>query len=329
MKLNFRSMVIVLVVGCGAVQIASAGAPAERAPLSDADMKFLAELEARLTIWREHAASGSGHYPATREQNRSLPTHMIYRPQDLGALKFRLPIILFGNGGCRNTSIEYTELLAEIASHGYIVIAVGRNDVDYATTDLDESARSANGLPVQILDPQILTRGLDWILKENLRVGSPYFRKVQASEVAYMGQSCGGVQALTASADPRTRTTVVLNSGYFDASTYEGDFKMPPRVEWSALHAPIAFFIGGPDDIAYKAAAANFDAIRALPVFEGNLPVGHLGGHYPVPDPRWTRAIVAWLDWQLKGQLSAKSYFVGPHATLKDAGWIVKSKNLQ
>jgi len=301
--------------------------PAPR--LSKADREFLHELHARLTQWRIQASPGSGPYPAMRAEYSSLPTHTVYRPTNLEAFSGKLPIIAFANGGCRNTSVEYTALLGEIASHGYLIVAVGRNDIDYATTDLNESARSSNGQPVEILDPAILKRGVDWAIEQNALPRGPLADKIDTGHIAYMGQSCGGVQALTASTDPRTTTTMVLNSAYFDASNYQGDLSgLPPRVSWSQLHAPIAFLIGGPTDIAYHAARDNFAAIRTLPVWEGNLPVGHLGGHYPRVDLRWLKAIVGWLDWQMKGSPSARALFVGPHALGRAQGWTVESRDL-
>ena len=54
----------------------------------------------------------------------------------------------------------------------------------------------------------------------------------------------------------------------------------------------------------------NYAEIAALPVFKAQLGVGHTGA-YPGPDMRWTRAVVAWLDWQLKGNRQARKPFAG------------------
>ena len=57
----------------------------------------------------------------------SLPTHAIYRPRDLrpfGA-KLLMPIVAFGNGGCRNGSGEFRNFLSDLASHGYLIVAIG------------------------------------------------------------------------------------------------------------------------------------------------------------------------------------------------------------
>ena len=42
----------------------------------------------------------------------------------------------------------------------------------------------------------MLTDAIDWALKENIRKGSPYYGRIDATQIAVSGWSCGGVQAL-------------------------------------------------------------------------------------------------------------------------------------
>lgn len=318
---------------CAAISLAMATSiaafPQNTPAPSPADAAAAAQQDARLAMWRQHPLPGHGPFAATRVEEKSLPTHTIYRPANMADVKAKLPIVSFGNGGCRNTSIEFTAFLAEIASHGYFVVAAGRNDVDFAGGG--PSAVPSNGLPLQVMDPSLLNQGVDWAIAENARNGSPYQGKLDTNAIAYMGQSCGGLQALTASKDPRTKTTVVLNSGYFGAPPPGlPPMKLPERAAWAELHAPIAYFIGGPADIAYQNANQNFSEINALPVFKAELAVGHTGA-YPAPDMRWTNAVVAWLDWQLKGNMQAGAMFVGTKCGICiDPNWSeVASKNLK
>jgi hypothetical protein len=149
---------------------------------------------------------GTGRYKAILAGDSSLPTHAIYRPRDLRPFggKRLLPVVAFGNGGCRNTSGEFRNFLSEIASHGYIVIAIGpAGDALVGGSE----ARMSQTQPVQLLD------GIDWITKENDRQGSEYYKKIDPSKVAVMGQSCGTGQATQVSGDPRVTTTVLLNGG--------------------------------------------------------------------------------------------------------------------
>ena len=68
---------------------------------------------------------GTGPFPAILEQDPSLPTHTVYRPQDLSKVKGKLPIIAWGNGACVNNGLAHRNFLMEIASHGYLAIAIG------------------------------------------------------------------------------------------------------------------------------------------------------------------------------------------------------------
>ena len=40
-------------------------------------------------------------------------------------MKGKLPIIAWGNGGCANNGLSHRNFLMEIASHGYLAIAIG------------------------------------------------------------------------------------------------------------------------------------------------------------------------------------------------------------
>ena len=70
---------------------------------------------------------GSGMYPAVMKAEASLPTHTIFVPQDLKMFdqKNKLPILAWGNGGCANSSSGHINFLSELASHGFIIIAIG------------------------------------------------------------------------------------------------------------------------------------------------------------------------------------------------------------
>lgn len=71
---------------------------------------------------------GTGEYKSYAVGDRSLPTHTIYRPQDLKAYfekNGRIPVLLYANGACANNNLEMSRLLSEVASHGYFVIAIG------------------------------------------------------------------------------------------------------------------------------------------------------------------------------------------------------------
>jgi dienelactone hydrolase len=295
------------------------------------------EQQVRFEEWRRHPYPGSGPFPSTREEPDSLPSHTIYRPQDLSKTP-KLPVLLWASGGCRNTSVEFTRFLGELASHGYLVIAVGRSDVPFMIVNYNGGLGVlANGpvpnpaVSLQVTDPAVMLRGLDWAVAENSREGSPLFGKVDAGKVAALGQSCGGTQAFRAARDPRIKTVLALNSGF---PTKASDSREPnTAADWTAekLAIPAALFEGGPADLAYASGEASFQALpETTSVLKANMPLlGHTGA-YAMPDIRWTRGVLAWFDWQLKGEAEALKMFSGPSCTMcTDDDWWVQSRNLR
>lgn len=71
---------------------------------------------------------GTGPYKAVAIGDKSLPTHMVYRPENLKgyvAENGKIPVLLYANGACANNSLEMSRLLSDVASYGYIVLAIG------------------------------------------------------------------------------------------------------------------------------------------------------------------------------------------------------------
>jgi hypothetical protein len=63
--------------------------------------------------------------------------------------------------------------------------------------------------------PAQLLEGLDWATRENARADSELRGHLDLTRVAVGGHSCGGLQALAISHDPRINTTLVLDSGIY------------------------------------------------------------------------------------------------------------------
>jgi dienelactone hydrolase len=291
------------------------------------------EQALRFADWNLHPYAGSGSYSAVREEPASLPTHTVYRPADLSKTP-KLPVLLWANGGCRNTSVEFTRFLGELASHGYLVIAIGRSDIPFLVIRGSIAAvaneKDATGNPLIISDPAALIRGLDWAIAENSRKDSVLYGRLDTSKVATIGQSCGGPQAFRAAKDSRITTVVALNSS-FPTQAAPG---MVGGAEdgWTAekLAIPAAMFTGGPADSGFSGAEQCYKALSpTLPVLKASLKtVGHTGA-YPMPDLRWSSAVLAWLDWQLKGDRQAEGMFSGQDCALcKDPDWWIDTRNL-
>jgi dienelactone hydrolase len=287
----------------------------------------------------------AGPYAVTIESDANLPTHTIYRPTDLAAFKRsnKLPIVSWGNGACANVGTLFQGFLTQVASHGYLAISIGPKDAplpSFATrARAIESAQATGGSTTPA--PTALTAGsrdqqlidaIDWALGENARKDSPYYKRLDTKNIAVMGQSCGGLQTIAVSSDPRIKTTMVWNSGVFPegGNSVGARLSGANKASLAKLHAPVAYFAGGPTDIAYANAEDDFQRINHVPIFKGNLNVGH-GGTFSHPGAGWFGEVgVAWLDWQLKGDKQAAKYFVGNDCKLcTNSIWKIEKKNMR
>jgi dienelactone hydrolase len=177
---------------------------------------------------------GTGPYPAAYFTDPSLAAHTIYAPKN-PPKDMKLPAFVFGNGGCGNIGTGFQNFLREIASHGFIAIANG------------PPAGGAGGMMGKGQTKMTaMTQSLDWIMKGG---ANGKFGQIDSSKIGVGGQSCGGLEAYSASYhDDRVKTTILLNSGVIDEQkTYL----------LRELKAPVAMFIGGPKDIAYVNVCGN------------------------------------------------------------------------
>lgn len=263
--------------------------------------------ERRFAQWRAAVPRGSGPARVTRLRPPNLTTHTLYWPAEWS--KGPLPIIAWGNGAdnmCSNSSLPYAAFLSEIASHGYFIVAVGNDDIDYPPPD--GLGILADGRPIRT-EASALTKAVDWAIAENSRAGSPYEGKLDTSKIAYMGHACGGQQAMAASSDPRTTTTVLLNS----AAKFSPSSSDTHKVS-------MGYFEGGRDDAGVlDVGDANFATAQAAgwPMYKAALEGMSHDGAYAGPDRRWSKAVIAWLDWQLKGDSNAAMVLNG----LSRDGW--------
>lgn len=280
-----------------------------------------------------------GPYEVVIESDPTLPTHTIYRPKDLASFQgaSALPIVSWGNGACANAGRLFEVFLTQVASHGYMVISIGPKDAPLPAfarpREEQASGESAPRVPVNppaSRDQQLLD-AIDWALKENEREASVYRQRLNPQRIAVMGQSCGGLQTIAVSGDPRITTLVLWNSGTFPggADSIGARLSNASKEQLSQLKAPIAYFIGGPSDVAYPNAEDDFKRISTVPAFKANLNVGH-GGTFRHPGAGWFGEVgVAWLDWRLKDDRNAARYFVGQDCTLcTNSIWLVEKKGI-
>ena len=275
------------------------------------------------TAWADPslpAPAGSGPYKAVMEVDETLPTHTVYHPAALDKLgKNKLPIVAFGNGSCRNDGSAYFNLLAEVASHGFLVIAIG--PIGGSATPVPRGTRATT--------PTQLTEAIDWAVGENARPTSKYRGRLDTKAVAVMGHSCGSMQALEVASDPRIKTAVILNGGVFDDYINRPGWTID-KGSLSHLHEAMLYLDGGPDDLAYDTAEEDFKLIDGVPLFKGEMGVGHMATYDQPNAGRFGEVVSAWLKWQLKSDPAAKKMFVGADCGLcGDKDWKVTRKNIR
>ncbi len=291
---------------------------------------------------------GTGKFPALKETAASLPDHVIYRPANLGALgKTKLGLYVFGNGGCSDDGASARMHLLEIASHGYLAIAPGRvlsgpgapprparPPAPPAPPATPPGQGAAPGAPppgglTSRTSYKDLMWAIDWALAQNANPKSPYHQRIDPNAIAVSGFSCGGVQALRIGSDPRVKTIVAMNTGLFSEATPLPEMDVP-KSALNALHTPVFYLLGGETDIAYPNGTDDVKRISHIPVFYANLlGVGH-GGTYDQPNGgKAAAAVVAWLNWQLRGDKKAAKSFVGQDCGLcTNKDWKVEKKKI-
>jgi hypothetical protein len=77
------------------------------------------------TTLADYYDGGSGAYPARLLTEPTLPKHTIYAPKTPPPKNVKMPVLIWGNGGCTSSGTPYGLFLTNIASHGYLAIANG------------------------------------------------------------------------------------------------------------------------------------------------------------------------------------------------------------
>jgi hypothetical protein len=148
----------------------------------------------------------------------------------------KLPVLVWGNGGCSGDGTSNRNLLENIASYGYLAIASGAPKGTKGTT------------------AAMMKASIDWAVAN---AGKGAYANVDASKIMAAGFSCGGVEANAQIWDPRVATIGIFSSGLLTNTTAASTFKKP-----------ILYVIGGSSDVAYQnvscAAPHSADSSRAL-----------------------------------------------------------------
>jgi dienelactone hydrolase len=203
--------------------------------------------------------------------------------------------------------------MAEIASHGYFVVADG-------TPGGKEPNRELGG------GGDVLLSYVDWVIAENSKPCSAYYQSIDTTKVGANGFSCGGLMSAGTAADPRMTTWGHTSSGSFSVN----------QNFYDSIHTPVLIITGTADSLGANVnGQRDYDNIKA----RGDIPVmmfakvgaDHGGDLWAPNGGHFTKINLAWLNWWLKGDESAtgKGMLVGGNCPYcKDNSWQIQSANL-
>jgi hypothetical protein len=254
--------------------------------------------------------SGSGPYQVVIETNSDsgIKCGTIFRPQARqGTEKF--PILVWGEGGCSQDGLSNQAALGEIASWGYFVVADG--------TPGGANACAGGQSGKAFLDY------VTWASAENGKSCSAYYQSLDTTKIAADGFSCGGLMAMNVSADPRFSAIGITSSGLM----------APNDALYDKIHTPFKIMNGGSGDIAYANGLRDYEEISARgkpTLYFSKSSAGH-GGDLGQARGDFNKVNLAWLNWQLKGDVGAtgKGYLTGATCTIcTNTGWDYESANV-
>lgn len=269
---------------------------------------------------RPHGAIDTYH--SVIRERAPFPGYTVYRPAEPG----RYPVVVWGNGGARNSNEEFQTFLSQVAAHGFVIIAIGELDARFCP-------------PVGEPDPAKMTWVVDWVSHDpGDGEGAELRHQIEASKVAVMGQSAGGVQAWGAAGHPAVSSMASWNSG--------SAIGIQDRDRTGAVHGPVLIVCGGPHDFATEWSRADYEALpsRLPAVFVEHVGAGHIGLFHGTNDPQAALAgatvigqevevqastlAVHWLDYTLNDNKEAGKYFLGDDAWINRMWfWHATSKN--
>lgn len=263
-------------------------------------VSYDAEYPGNNRFFNEQSGGSRGFVIEHAEQ--SLRHHTIYRPQTL-LDGDKLPIVAWGNGGCESSGLNQAEFLSEIASHGYIAIAHGAPN----------GAGSPRGSAAELI------KAIDWAIAENARECSQFYGKLDVENIATVGWSCGGELSHRAAVDPRVDTGVALNSGFINNES----------AVIAQFHAPMAIFNGNQSAIEYSNGLREYRDVNNVPIYHANhANLDHGSAYFQNNGGDMGRAVVGWLNWQLKDDTSAtgQGLFFGNNCFMCGNPWTSMNK---
>lgn len=209
----------------------------------------------------------------------------LYYPTNLGANGFHHPIVSWGNGTNAVPS-QYSGLLNQLASWGFVVIASNSTATGYGTE---------------------ITAGANYMVGANTNSSSIFYGKLNTAKIAAVGHSQGaGGSTRAVIANPNLFTTLVPIA--LPAKTW---VSAGQEYNTANLTRP-TFFVGGQNDWLIASPSTLTGYYNAVP---GPAALGVLkgAGHNTIQGTGggFLGYITAWLMYQLQGDTTARTVFTG------------------
>jgi pimeloyl-ACP methyl ester carboxylesterase len=219
----------------------------------------------------------------------------LYYPSNLGAGGLRHPIVSWGNGTNAVPS-QYNDLLTQLASWGFVVVASNSTATGYGTE---------------------ITAGANYMVAANGNAASAFYQKLDTTKVAAIGHSQGaGGSTRAVIANPGLFTTLVTVA--LPAAIW-----VSPGQEYNTaqLTRP-TLFLGGSTDWLIASPSTTTGYYNKVP---GAAAVGVLkgAGHNTIQndDNGFVGYITAWLMYQLRGDATARNAFAGTRELISNTNW--------
>jgi hypothetical protein len=223
----------------------------------------------------------------------------LFHPTSLGEGGLLHPILLWGCGGTTQPS-TYAQHMNRVASHGFVAIS-------------EVSEIGNNG--------QILLEALDWLLAENERPDSVLYQHLDTTRIAAGGHSIGSANTFFIAADPRLTTTIHIAGGSLD--DVNDPFAPTTGMGGKKLVHPAAFICSESDTFGNVEKTEQDYANTSVPVFFTVMS----GTEHNGAATEGLATMVAWLRWQLGGDLDRSRMFLDPMGEFRTGRYVSKIKN--
>ena len=312
---------------------------------------------------------GTGPWKSVAVGDASLPTHTIYRPENLKAYvdeNGKVPVLLYANGACVNNNLEMSRLLSEVASWGYIVLAIGPyaempDDAFYAQwkgvvrgwyPETKEIAIMGNGERLTPYTEEELAARAAQQEAERKAAPAPapapfrtYPRQLLEALDWLTDQNANAQSeyyhlidlekvAATGQSCGGAQVLAVAHDPriktclIFNSGIGEMSMSGASKESLANLHQPMLYLNGGTADVAYENANGDWKRIKELPVVKISTIDGHHGTYYEKHAGAYAVAARQWLNWQLKGMVGDSALFMNDeYGKMMHPDWTFDRKN--